>query len=69
MGVVKKSSVVVPSGHENISRQQALLWINEMLQAEFSSIEQLHVGDAYCLVSLHSYPVVLVPDLMCWWCV
>jgi len=50
------TKLVVPSGIENISRQQALLWVNKTLMASYSKIEQLHTGDAYCLFNNILFP-------------
>jgi RP/EB family microtubule-associated protein len=44
---------------ENLSRHEMLEWVNDCLQTQFSKIEQLHSGAAYCL-----YMDVLFPGVV-----
>jgi RP/EB family microtubule-associated protein len=44
---------------ENLSRHEMLEWVNDCLQSQFSKIEQLHNGAAYCL-----YMDILFPGIV-----
>ncbi|KAH7728668.1 EBF3-S protein [Aphelenchoides avenae] len=41
---------------DNLSRNDMLMWVNECLQSEFTKIEQLHSGEAYCLFTEVVFP-------------
>lgn len=36
---------------ENLSRHEMLMWVNDCLQSNFSRLEEMHTGAAYCQVS------------------
>ncbi|KAI6178558.1 Microtubule-associated protein RP/EB family member 3 [Aphelenchoides besseyi] len=41
---------------DNMSRNELLAWVNDCLQAEFTKIEQLHTGAAYCQFTDFLFP-------------
>ncbi|CAJ0929689.1 unnamed protein product, partial [Mesorhabditis belari] len=41
---------------DNLSRHEMLMWVNDCLQAQFSKIEEMHTGAAYCLFTDFLFP-------------
>jgi hypothetical protein len=47
---------IVPASIEKMSRIQLLAWVNTVLKSQYTSVEQLHTGDAYCLLNNVLFP-------------